>query len=335
LQTAIAGGTEADVFELEYEPFVSYAKAGVLADITGIDTSAYAPSLIGAYQTDGKQFALPESFSNVVLFYNKDLFDAAGLDYPTDSWTWADETKAAETLTNKAEGVWGDYQPISYNEFYKTVAQSGGQFLNADGTTTAFNDEAGLAAAEWLTGKSGTTMPTDADGANTPDFDTNLFTSGKLAMWHMGIWRFSTVAEEAPDMNWDIVVEPGNTQKASAMFSNAVGISAKSGVQDAAKKWLTFYTASQTTIDTRLAKSWELPPVADQSKLDAYLAITPPAGRQAVLDSLNAVALAPVVEKHQEMQDIINDELAAVSAGRTSAADALTNMQSKVDPLLK
>jgi multiple sugar transport system substrate-binding protein len=335
LQTAVAGGAEADTFELEYASFVSYAKAGVLADISGTDTSGYAPSLVEAYQFDQKQYALPESFSNVVLFYNQDLFDAAGLDYPTNSWTWADETKAAEALTDKAAGVWGDYQPISYNELYKTVAQSGGEFLNAAGDATAFNDQAGLAAVEWLTGKSGSTMPTDADGANTPDFDTNLFTSGKLAMWHTGIWMFSTVADKAPDMNWDIVVEPGNTQKASAMFSNAVGISAKSKVQDAAKKWISFYTASQTTIDIRLDKGWELPPVGDQSKLDSYLEITPPANRQAVLDSLEAVALAPVVEKQQEMQDIVNDELAAVSAGRASAADALKNMQSKVDPLLK
>jgi multiple sugar transport system substrate-binding protein len=335
LQTAVAGGAEADVFELEYASFISYAKAGALADITGIDTSAYAESLAKAYQQDGQQYALPESFSNVVLFYNKDLFDAANLDYPTDAWTWADEQRAAEALTNKDDGVWGDYQPISYNEFYKTVAQSGGEFLNAAGDATAFNDQAGLDAVNWLTGKSGKTMPTDADGANTPDFDTNLFTSGKLAMWHTGIWMFATVAEKAPDLNWDVVVEPGNTTKASAMFSNAVGISAKSKVQDAAKKWLTFYTSSQTTIDTRLAKSWELPPVADTSKLDAYLAITPPANRQAVLDSLDAVALAPVVEKQQEMQDVINDELAAVSAGRASAEDALANMQAKVDPLLK
>ncbi|MDR1431327.1 MAG: sugar ABC transporter substrate-binding protein [Propionibacteriaceae bacterium] len=335
LQTAVAGGTEADTFELEYASFISYAKAGALADITGIDTAAYAESLVKAYQDGGKQFALPESFSNVVLFYNKDLFDAKGLAYPANEWTWADETKAAEALTDKAAGVWGDYQPISYNEFYKTVAQSGGQFLNAAGDATAFNDQAGLAGAKWLTGKSGTTMPTDADGANTPDFDTNLFTSGKLAMWHTGIWMFGTVAEKAPEMNWDVIVEPGNTQKASAMFSNAVGVSAKSQVQDAAKKWLSYYTASQTTIDTRLAKSWELPPVADQSKLDAYLKITPPANRQAVLDSLNAVALAPVVAKQQQMQDIVNDELATVSAGRASAEDALASMQAKVDPLLK
>ncbi|MDR2620591.1 MAG: sugar ABC transporter substrate-binding protein [Propionibacteriaceae bacterium] len=335
LLTAVSGGAEADTFELEYASFISYAKSGALADISGIDTSAYTPSLIKAYQFDGKQYALPESFSNVVLFYNKDLFDAAQLDYPINSWTWADEQAAAEKLTDKEKGIWGDYQPISYNEYYKAVAQAGGQFLNADSSATAFNSAAGIKAVEWLTDKSGTTMPTDADGANTPDFDTNLFTSGKLAMWHTGIWMFGTVADKAPNMNWDIVVEPGDTQKASAMFSNAVAVSAKSKVQDAAKKWLAYYTASQKTIDTRLAKSWELPPVADQSKLDTYLTLTPPANREAVFESLNAVALAPVVVKQQEMQDIINDELAAVSAGRISAQDAVKNMQTKIDPLLK
>lgn len=335
LQTAVAGGTEADTFELEYGSFVTYANSGALAELSGVDTSAYADNLIKAYQSDGKQYALPESFSNVVLFYNKDLFDAKGVEYPTADWTWADEKAAAEKLTDKAAGVWGDYQPISYNEYYKTVAQAGGSFLNADGTAAAFNDEAGIKAVEWLAGKSGTVMPTDADGANTPDFDTNLFTSGKLAMWHTGIWMFPTVAEKAPDMNWDVAVEPGDSTKASAMFSNAVGISAKSKVQDAAKKWLSFYTASQTTVDTRLEKGWELPPVKDQAKLDAYLKVTPPANRKAVFESLDNVVLAPVIVKGAQVQDAVNNELAAVAAGRTSAKDAVANMQKAIDPLLK
>jgi len=335
LQTAVSGGTAADVFELEYASFANYAAAGALADITGIDTAAYAPSLVTAYQSGGKQYGLPESFSNVVLFYNKDLFDAAGVSYPTADWTWADEKAAAEKLTDKAKGIWGDYQPVSYYEFYKTIAQSGGSFLTADGTATAFNNAAGKQAVEWIAGKPGTVMPTEADGAGTPDFDTTLFTSGKLAMWHTGIWMFSAVASAAPGLNWDIAVEPGNTTKASALFSNAVAISAKSAVQDAAKKWLSFYTASQVTIDTRLASSWELPPVADKAKLAKYLTINPPASRQAVFDSLDKVALAPVMVQSSQIQDIVNSELTAVAAGRTSADAALQNMQKQIDPLLK
>ena len=75
----------------------------------------------------------------------------------------ADDT-AATKLTDKAKSVWGDYQPISFFEFYKTLAQSGGQFFNADQTASAFNSDAGKQAAAFLVAKSGKTMPTEADG---------------------------------------------------------------------------------------------------------------------------------------------------------------------------
>ncbi len=143
LQTDVAGGTAADVFDIEYATYASLSKAGVLAELPGVDAAAYKPSLVQAYQTDGKQYALPSSFSTVVLFYNKALFDAKGVAYPTASWTWADEQAAAAKLTDTAAGVWGDYQPISYNEFYKAVTQAGGKFLSDDGTKAAFNTPAG------------------------------------------------------------------------------------------------------------------------------------------------------------------------------------------------
>lgn len=332
LQTAVAGGTASDAFELNYENFVTYATNGTLAELTGVDSGAYKESLLTAFTHDKLQYGLPESFSNVVLFYNKALFDAAGIATPTSSWTWADEKKAAEALTNRAAGVWGDYQPVSFHEFYKALAQSGGEFFNADKTKATFASPQGIEAATWLVAKSGASMPTEADGAGTADFDTNLFKQGKLAMWHSGIWMFSGLSEVA-DLGWDIAVEPGNTQKASAMFTNGVVVSAKSQHKEAAQKWIEFLTASDTTVATRLKTAWELPPV-DESKLGAYLDITPPTNRQAVFDSLDAVVLPPVIESQQEMQDIVTEELGNAAAARKSVEQALTDAQTRVDALL-
>ena len=333
LQTAVAGGTVADTFELNYENFVTYASNGSLAPLEGVDTDLYAPSLLEAFQLDGTQYGLPASFSNVVLYYNKDLFDAAGLEYPTADWTWEDEQAAAERLTDTAAGVWGDYQPISFHEFYKTLAQAGGEFLNEDRTEATFDSPEGLAAAQWLVGKAGTTMPTEADGAGTPDFDTNLFKEGKLAMWHNGIWMFGALSEQA-DLHWDIAVEPGSEQKASAMFTNGVVVSEDSENKDAAQQWLEFLTASDTTVQTRLDTGWELPPVADESALASYLEVTPPANRQAVVDSLEATVLPPVIERQQEMQDIVTEELGNAAAGRKSVEQALADAQAAVNELL-
>src|SRR5262249_55565496 len=121
LQTAIAGGTAPDTFELDYQDFVTYAQGGSLADLTAPAASdkGWQPWLLSsaamqAFTYSGKQYALPESFSTVVLLYNKALFDAAGVGYPKASWTWADETAAAQKLTNKAKGIYGDFQPVSF-----------------------------------------------------------------------------------------------------------------------------------------------------------------------------------------------------------------------------
>ncbi|MDQ3788571.1 MAG: sugar ABC transporter substrate-binding protein [Actinomycetota bacterium] len=332
LQTAVAGGTAPDTFELNYENFVTYAKNGSLAELSGVDKSAYQSSLVDAYASDGKQYGLPSSFSNVVLFYNKTLFEQKGVELPTADWTWADEQAAAQKLTDKKAGVWGDYQPVTYNEFYKALAQTGGEFLSEDGKKATFDSPEGVKAANWLVGKSGTTMPTEADGAGTPDFDSKLFADGKLAMWHTGIWMFGALADAK--FEWDVVVEPGDTTKASAMFVNGVVVSAAAKNKDAAQKWLTFLTSSDTTTNTRLDTSWELPTIADQGKLTPYLDQPKPANRQAVFDALEATVLPPVIERQQEMQDAVTKELTEAAAGRKPVAQALKDAQAAVNGLL-
>lgn len=332
LQTAVAGDTAPDAFELNYENFVTYAKNGSLAELSGVETSAYGKSLVAAYASDGKQYGLPESFSNVVLFYNKTLFDQAGVEPPTADWTWADEQDAAQKLTNKGAGVWGDYQPITYNEFYKALAQTGGEFLSEDGKQATFDSPEGLKAANWLIGKNGTTMPTEADGAGTPDFDSKLFMDGKLAMWHNGIWMFDALADAT--FEWDVVVEPGDTTKASAMFVNGLAVSSASKNTEAAQKWITFLSSSDTMTQVRLDTSWELPPVADQSKLASYVEKPKPANRKAVFDSLENAVLPPVIERQQEMQDAVTKELGEAAAGRKTVAQALKDAQAAVNGLL-
>jgi multiple sugar transport system substrate-binding protein len=333
LQTDLAAGTVSDVFDMEFAQYAQLQADGVLAEIPVANPGAYRESLLEAYSTDGKSYALPSSFSDVVLYYNKDLFDAAGLDYPTQGWTWADEKAAAEALTDKAAGVWGDHQPVSFYEYYKALAQNGGEFLNADGTAVAFNTPAGIEAAEWLVGKSGTVMPTIEQGQGTPDFDTNLFKEGKLAMLHSGIWVFGAFADVP--FNWDIAVEPGNTTQASAVFSNAVGVSATSAHPEAAAKWAEFLTSSSVMVDVRLDAGWELPPISDEAKLATYLDKGKPDNRQAVFDSLDGIALPPVVAKGQaEMQDILGEELVEAQAGRKSVEQALADAEKRINAVI-
>jgi multiple sugar transport system substrate-binding protein len=333
LQTDLAAGTVSDVFDIEYANYAAYQANGVLAPLEVANPDAYRQSLLDAYATDGTSYALPSSFSDVVLYYNADLFDAAGLDYPTSDWTWEDEKAAAEALTDQAAGVWGDHQPISFYEYYKVLAQNGGQFLNDDKTAVAFNTPEGIEAANWLVEKSGTVMPTIEQGQGTADFDTNLFKDGKLGMLHTGIWVFGAVADVP--FTWDIAVEPGNTDKASAVFSNAIGVSATSEHVEAATKWAEFLTSSDTMVQTRLDAGWELPPISDEAQLATYLDKGAPANRQAVFDSLDAIALPPVVATGQtEMQDILGEELVEAQAGRKTVEQALDSAEERINAVI-
>jgi multiple sugar transport system substrate-binding protein len=334
LQTDLSAGTQADVFDVDAGSFANIQANGVLASLDGVKSSDYRTSVLDTYKVDGKQYGLPTSFSNVVLFYNKDLFQKAGVPVPTDSWTWADEKAAAEKLTDKSGGVWGDYQPVTYNEYYKAVQQAGGEFLSKDGKKAAFDSDSGKKAADWIAGKSGTVMPTAAQGAGTADFDTNLFKSGKLAMWHTGIWMFSLLGQLP--FGWDVVVEPGDTQKASATFSNAVVVSDNSKNKAAAQKWAEYLSSSDEMVNVRLDAGWELPAVSNDALLKPYLEKTPPANRQAVFDALEHIAVAPQLgADSQQIQDAVTNSLGEIAAGRKTTDAAIPALSSQVDSLLK
>lgn len=336
LQTQIAGGDAPDAFELNFENFVSFASKGALADLSGLiagdgelDPAAYYQRALDAFAVDGSQYALPESYSTVLSFYNKDLFDQAGIAYPTDDWTWADERAAAETLAGLGDDVWGHFAGVHFWEFYKTAAQNGCQFFT-DGEVTV-NEPACVEALQYMLGYvNDGIQPSAAEMGGVSDGD--MFVNGQLGMITTGIWMFSAF-EEAP-FAWDVVVEPGNTQGGSHFFANGVAVSATSDQQEAAYTWLRFFTSSPEAAQIRVGASWELPTLTDESLFADYLALEPPANREAVLKSLENVVVPPVIERQAEMQDAVNGLLEQALAGEITAQEALDQAKTEIEALL-
>lgn len=225
MQTRVAGGTAPDCYELNIENFASYANKGVLAEISGVDLSRLDETALSAFNVDGKQYGLPGNFSNVVLVYNKDLFDQAGIDYPTADWTQDDVQTAAEAIRALGDDIYGYYQPLTYNEFYKVCAQFGGSLLNEDKTEFTINSPENVAAAQMMADRVlvSNVQPTDVQMGGMGDWD--LFMSGRLGMIPTGIWAFQSFADGC-DFNWDKVailsptwasVEPARSAPISLM----------------------------------------------------------------------------------------------------------------------
>ena len=291
-----------------------------------VHTSGYNETALSAFQVNGKQYGVPGNFSNVVLIYNKDLFDEAGIEYPKDDWTWDDAMAAAEKISALGDDIYGIYQPITFNEFFKVVAQYGGSVLSEDKSEFTINSAENLKAAEMMIDKVTKTnvQPTEAQMGGMGDWD--LFESGRLGMIPTGIWAFNTFAD-ACDFNWDICVEPGGTQKATHFFSNALVVNASSDKKAAAATWINWLASSDTSAKMRIDAGWDLPAINNDDVLSGYLKLTPPENRQAVFDSLNYLTVAPIIEDYSQMSDIITDKLTLAANGEISVQEALDQAQ--------
>jgi multiple sugar transport system substrate-binding protein len=335
LQADVVSGAAPDVFELNYENFVTYAANDTLLDISDLVSAdaPYSPRALEAFQYEGKQYALPESFSTVLLFYNKDLFDQAGIDYPTADWTWDDAMTAATAIRGIGDDTWGLYSPVQFWEFYKKAAQNGDcQFFNADMTESTINSPACVETLEKMVSfMSDGVMPTAADMSGVSD--SELFLSGKLGMLVTGIWMFDAFSES--DFNWDVQVEPTINQHAHHFFANGVAVSAGTQNSEAAAAWAEFLTSSEAAANVRVETGWELPALDKPEYFDAYLAQPLPENRPAVFEALESAITPPVIERQNEMQDDINALLTQVVDGELTAQDALDQAKTELDALIQ
>lgn len=335
LQADVVSGDAPDVFELNFENFVTYAANDTLLDISQYlsGEAPYYPRALEAFQYNGVQLALPETFSTVLLFYNADLFDAAGIGYPEADWTWEDAAVAGEAIAALGDDIWGVYSSVHFWEFYKKAAQQGAcEFFNAEMTESTINSEGCVEALETMISfMDRGIMPTQAQLSGISD--SELFISGKVGMLVTGIWMFG--AFQDVDFTWDVQIEPAMNQKAHHFFANGVAVSATTANAEAAAKWAEFLTASEVAATVRVESSWELPALDAPEYFEAYLQQTPPANRAAVFQALESPVTPPVIERQNEMQDAINALISRVLDGELTAQAALDEAKTILDGLIQ
>jgi len=267
------------------------------------------------------------------LFYNKDLFDNAGLAYPTADWTWEDAVAAAKQLTDSTKGVWGLHSGVQFWEFYKKAAQNNCKFFSDDKTQVLINSPECVQALQTMVDfvKTDKVMPSAAEMGGVSDGD--LFMSGKLAMDVTGIWMFAAF-KDAP-FKWDITVEPGMATKATHFFANAASIFAAAKHPQEAYQWVQFFTSDPAMAKIRIDSGWELPALSNPAFFTDYLSQTPPSNRQAVFDSLQFAVVPPVIARQSEMQDGVGKLLDQVMLGQLTPQEALNQAKTLIEGLLK
>ncbi len=227
LRTDASSGDLPDVFNMSQDQVGFYLENGALLDLqsyldaAGIDPTVWGTGLVDPYRdsASGDVYGTPLEWVTVGLYYNKDLFDAAGVEYPNPDWTWDDFAEAARALTDPENGVYGAAVYAEYQAgFGNWIASTGTPPVATVGRTECtFDDPGSIEALSFLRGLLDEgVMPTvsQAGGSGADDF-WNLFASGKIAMVSNGAWKLPSalgIAEGSTPLsfNWDVTQLPKN-----------------------------------------------------------------------------------------------------------------------------
>ncbi len=265
LLAEFASGTQPDVMQVgDGDPSNFASKGGLepLDDyISGkignmpLDTSVFYPAVFDIGKVGGKQYLVTKDYSPLVLFYNKKLFDAAGVAYPTNKWTWSDFLTAAQKLTVSAGGKttqWGVEIPDGWGASNWTrgiqpiIYQNGGSLISPDGkmATGYVNSDATVAAIQWYVDLFNKyhVAPTDAEVAALSGQD--LFQTQKVAMLWTGRWPISGYQAD-PKLNFGVAQLPMGTQRGNSICWSGYAMSSKSTNKLTAWAFLKFVAAGQ------------------------------------------------------------------------------------------
>jgi multiple sugar transport system substrate-binding protein len=252
-----AGGDLPDVFNMSQDRVGFYLDNDVLLNLQpywdefGVDTAVWGSGLVDPYRADGDLYAAPVEWTTITILYNKDMFDAADLEYPTAEWTWDDFAADAAALTNMDEGVFGAAVYMGYQTGYTNWIAATGESpaVSLDRSECTLTSEASLEALNYLKGLYDEGyMPSVSDmGGSGADDAFNLFASGQVAMISAGSWKMPD-AVELLDFNWEIVQLPRHPETGRSRSNvHAVGYvaSARSENADLAANLVLFLASDQ------------------------------------------------------------------------------------------
>ncbi len=347
IQTMMAGGDAPDIVQMAeaIHGFSSRGQLLALDDLisaSGLDMAARFGTNHLQYQYEGSQYALPDRGGAMIVYYNTDMFDAAGIDYPTADWTWEDFLTAAQALTLRdgdtvtqygfAAGGWWPW-------WMSFIYQNGGAVLDETGAP-AFNTPETAEALQLYNDLVYTygVAPSPEDyanlGTNSPD---PLFAQGKVAIIMTGFWNIASL-RDVPDLNWDIAPVWGNVERGTVSFGSGLAISSGSAHPEEAFQIINFLTdeAAQTVI---VERGQDAPANVAVLSSDLFLGGETFANRdiymEAFAESADAIIALPLIPQWNEMQSVMSATLDELFLNAIDTQTAVEQIQADLEDLLQ
>lgn len=321
LMTLIGSGTAPDIiyinewcYSLAYRDVLMALDSFIEAD-EDFDLSYYPESLLVPLRYEDQLYALPQEVSPYVIYYNKDMFEAAGLEMPTDDWTIDEFYEAAKALTDPEKNVYGYRYASGADPFLGWLSRAGVDFDTSGTEVQGLDTQEALNALEFLYNlvvvdqispnpAALTAMGTNADA---------MFRNQSVAMESMGLWMLPQYKADPLSFEWDVVRMPmDQNQRTKAGILNW-GISADTKNPDAVWDLLKFLAGPEgmrIVAESNMALPASTDEDANQIVLDTHF----PENVKAFVDSVPDVDMTDQLsiyrtEVNTKLQELVDKML--------------------------
>jgi multiple sugar transport system permease protein len=346
--TSMAAGTPPDVFLLDAIMVPVFIGRDVLLDLMpfvrkyGVHLDGYYSNVLSIAMRGGKVYALPKDFTPMVMYYNKDLFDAAGVDYPEEGWTWSDFLRIARVLTRDIDGDGrvDQYGTATYSKFFywpPWVWSNGGDFLDPTGKSASgyLNSPATENALQFLIDlrKVHRVAPTSQTAASLGGTGS-MFYTGRIGMMESGHWWLPTLRRYIAQGKIRVGVAPMPVPQGgkpiTVLYESGWCVSKATKRPDLAAQ-LAIFLASPEANRRRMAQGLAIP---SNIALEQEVLTGDDSGLEKVFYAQVQHARPPwgaTVERFSRIEDLTEDAFEEILIGGRDMHETLTEAAEKID----
>ncbi|MCB0078006.1 MAG: sugar ABC transporter substrate-binding protein [Anaerolineales bacterium] len=336
LATDFAAGTPPDISLMNFRRYAPFAANDQLEPLTDylaeseiIAEADFFPITLVGYRWNGALMCIPQNISSLVVYYNKDLFEAAGVAEPADDWTWDDFLAAAKALTRDTDGdgtidQYGLGTEASLFRLAPFVWQNGGLLVDSEtrpSTLSLYLPES-TAATQWFV-ELQTVHHVVPDRISEESLDSeSRFIQGTTAMY-LNSRRGTPTYREIDAFTWDVAPLPRGVEQAGVLHSDGYCMSKTTANKEAAWRFIEYANspAGQAVIARTGRTVPSLIAVADSP---AFLDETQPPSRARVfLDTAETLRLVPVISTWEEIEKSASSEIERAFYGEISVEEAI------------
>jgi multiple sugar transport system substrate-binding protein len=335
----LAAGTPANVVMINYRNYANFAQKGALEGLQPyldksklIKADDFYSEALQPYVWKGQVECIPQNISSLAVYYNKKLFDAAGVPYPKADWTWNDFLSAAQALTKAENDQYGVGVEPALIRVAPFIWQNGGELVNSPKAMRLLVDSPeAREAIQWFTDLQVKHHVVPDATAEKAESSESRFANGRLGMYldsRKVVPTFRTIT----DFDWDVAPLPTGKSPATILHSDGYCMTAATKDKDAAWKFIEFANSAEgQKIIAGTGRT--VPSLKSVAESSAFLdPNAKPQNSRAWLDVIPSIRALPILKNWADIESTADSELERAFYGTASVDDVIKAIVDRTAP---